>query len=241
VPRLRLPGLRRTRTQNTCCPDETRRYGWESRQTCVLVVTVDPTEVRGGIVARPEKVKRPRWRGAASIFPCPTSLKLGRTEVTVSDDSKGGPAGAGDTPGWPTITMRKPCPCGCIVGLIFTKNGQDTVRCARCNRYAGYNAPRTETGRPRRSLRMRPKISPSQRARIILRDGCACVKCHGRKELVIGHVVSLRDGYAEGLIDKLLYCDDNLVALCAECNSGQGGDSIPAHRLLLILALRARR
>jgi 5-methylcytosine-specific restriction endonuclease McrA len=160
--------------------------------------------------------------------------------VTVSDDSKGGSAGGGDTPGWPTITMRKPCPCGCIVGLIFTKNGQDTVRCARCNRYS-HNAPRTETGRPRRSLRSRPRISPSQRARIILRDGCACVQCHGRKELVIGRVVSVRDGYAAGLTDAQLYCDDNLVALCAECNSGLGRNSIPAHRLLLILTLRARR
>lgn len=197
--------------------------------------------VRGGVVARPEMVKRPRANGAASIFPCPTSLKLGRTEVTLSDEPEDGSAGGGDTPGPQTITMRNPCRCGCINGLIITKNGQDTVWCAQCNRYAGYNAPRTETGRPRRSLRTRPKISPSQRARVILRDGCACVKCHRRDELVIGHVVSLRDGYAQGMSDKLLYSDANLVALCAECNSGLGGDSIPPHRLLLIFSLRAQR
>jgi hypothetical protein len=161
--------------------------------------------------------------------------------VTVSDEPEGGSVGGGDTPGPQTILLRNPCPCGCIDGLIITKNGQDTVWCAQCDRYAGYNAPRTETGRPRRSLRTRPDISPSQRARIILRDGCACVLCHGRKDLVIGHAVSLRDGYADGLTDKLLYSDNNLVAMCAECNAGQGGDSIPPHRLLLILSLRAQR
>jgi len=161
--------------------------------------------------------------------------------VTVSDEQEDGCVGGGDTPGPQTIEMRNPCPCGCIDGLIITKNGQDTVRCAQCNRYAGYNAPRAETGRPRRSLRTRPKISPSQRARIILRDGCACVQCHRRDELVIGHAVSLRDGYAHGVSDRLLYSDANLVALCAECNSGLGGDSIPTHRLLLILSLRAQR
>ena len=68
--------------------------------------------------------------------------------MTVSDDSEGGSAGGGDTPGPQTILLRNPCPCGCIEGLIFTKNGQDTVRCAQCDRYAGYNAPRTETGAP---------------------------------------------------------------------------------------------
>jgi hypothetical protein len=52
--------------------------------------------------------------------------------------------------------------------------------------------------------------------------------------------VSQRDGYADGLTDKLLYSDNNLVAMCAACNSGQGGDSIPPHRLLLILSLRVQ-
>ncbi len=37
------------------------------------------------------------------------------------------------------------------------------------------------------------------------------------------HAVSVRDGYADGMSDALLYSDHNLVALCAECNAGLGG------------------
>jgi 5-methylcytosine-specific restriction endonuclease McrA len=188
------------------------------------------------MVARHEMVKRPRANGAASIFPCPTSLKLGRTEVTVSEDDQTNQTGGGDTP---PHTMREPCrDCGGLDGVIRTRNGQDTVWCAQCNRYA-YNAPRTETGRPRRSLRTNRKISPSQRARILLRDGCTCFMCGRRDNLVIAHIVSLRDGYADGLSDKLLYCDANLITKCQECNAGVGDASISPYRMLMIASLRA--
>ena len=56
---------------------------------------------------------------------------------------------------------------------------------------------------------------------------------------MIGHAVSLRDGYAEGMSDAILYSDHNLVAMCVECNAGLGGASIPPYRLLLIVSLRA--
>ena len=56
---------------------------------------------------------------------------------------------------------------------------------------------------------------------------------------MIGHAVSLRDGYAEGMSDAMLYSDHNLVAMCAECNAGLGGASIPPYRLLLIFSLHA--
>jgi hypothetical protein len=138
-----------------------------------------------------------------------------------------------------TIALRSPCDCGSTEGTIKTKNGQDTVWCATCGIYARFNATRAETNRPRRSLSTRQKISPSQRARILLRDGLACVLCGRRDELVIGHVVSLRDGYAEGMSDAALYCDANLVALCSECNAGLGAGSIPPYRMLLIFSLRA--
>jgi 5-methylcytosine-specific restriction endonuclease McrA len=139
------------------------------------------------------------------------------------------------------MAMRAPCArCGCLDGAIATKNGQDTVRCADCNRYC-YNAPRTETGRPRRSLRTRPDISPSQRTRILLRDNRSCVMCHSRERLEVAHIVSVRDGLAQKLSDTILYSDDNLVAMCAACNSGQSSNTVPAHRLLLILSLRAQQ
>jgi hypothetical protein len=58
------------------------------------------------------------------------------------------------------------CPaCGCADGASATIYGRDTVRYASCNRFC-YNAPRAETGREPRSLRTRPAIKVSQRARI---------------------------------------------------------------------------
>jgi hypothetical protein len=93
------------------------------------------------------------------------------------------------------IDMRKPCPkCRWTVGLITTRSGQDTVWCERCSGYC-YNAPRSETGRAVRSLRTRPGVRPSQRNRVLVRDGFACVMCHrANVELEVGHIVSVRDG-----------------------------------------------
>jgi 5-methylcytosine-specific restriction endonuclease McrA len=140
------------------------------------------------------------------------------------------------------MTMRAPCPrCSSHRGAVTTKNGQDTVRCADCDRYC-YNAPRTETNRPRRSLRTRPTIRPSQRARVLLRDNMVCVLCHRHDvPLDVAHIVSVRDGLELGLSDAILYSDDNLVAMCASCNSGLSSHTIPAHRLLLIFALRSQQ
>ncbi|WP_094361749.1 HNH endonuclease [Mycobacterium marinum] len=163
------------------------------------------------------------------------------TEIDDHGLPAGGPVGRGGSLDGLTIPLRGPCPCGGTEGRIKTKNGQDTVWCSMCGTYAGFNATRAETGRPRRVLRTHRKISASQRARIFLRDRSMCVLCGRRENLVMGHAVSLRDGYADGLSDALLYCDANLVALCAECNAGLGGNSIPPHRLLLIFALRAQR
>jgi uncharacterized protein YeaO (DUF488 family) len=53
----------------------------------------------------------------------------------------GGPEEGGER----TIRMRAPCGgCGETAGVVKRISGQDTVRCARCARFA-YNAPRRET------------------------------------------------------------------------------------------------
>lgn len=134
--------------------------------------------------------------------------------------------------------MRAPCPgCGCRDGYIRTRGGQDTVRCSACDRYC-YNAPRSETGRETRSLRTRPTISPSQRARILIRDNATCILCHRHDvDLDIGHLVSVRDGKARGLSDDQLRDDANLAAMCTACNSGLAHRSLPVH--LLVAALVA--
>jgi 5-methylcytosine-specific restriction endonuclease McrA len=137
--------------------------------------------------------------------------------------------------------MRAACPkCGGLNGLLVTVSSQDTVRCAACNTYC-YNAPRAETGRPVRSLRSRPQVSPSQRQRILLRDRRACFVCN-RSDLAleIGHIISVRDGRARGLSDAELFHDDNLVALCPQCNSGQGAETMSLPFLVAVLRMANR-
>lgn len=136
--------------------------------------------------------------------------------------------------------MRSRCPrCACLDGIVTTKNGQDTVRCAECDRFC-YNAPRSETGRETRSLRTRPTIRPSQRTRILMRDNGACVLCHRSDvPLDVGHLISVHDGHKLSLSDTELASDDNLAAMCTPCNSGLSSESLPPR--LLVAALWARR
>jgi hypothetical protein len=124
--------------------------------------------------------------------------------------------------------LREPCRrCGWGDGILLPVNGQDTVRCAKCNRHC-YNAPRSETGRERRSVSTRPSIRPSQRSRILVRDSFACIFCHRTDlPLDIGHLVSVHDGHIVGMSDADLACDGNLATMCAPCNSGQGRRSLP--------------
>jgi 5-methylcytosine-specific restriction endonuclease McrA len=138
------------------------------------------------------------------------------------------------------IVMRASCPrCGCDDGLLATVGGQDTVRCAECNRFH-YNAPRSETGRETRSLRTRPDIRPSQRARILMRDNGTCILCHRcGVDLEAGHMISVYDGRKLGMSDAELNSDDNLAAMCKPCNSGLGNESLPPR--WMAAAIWARR
>ena len=119
------------------------------------------------------------------------------------------------------ITSRAPCPdCGGRDGIVSTVNGQDTVRCADCARFC-YNAPRHETGREPRTLGTRSEISVSQRARILLRDHGTCALCRRADvALDVGHLISVRDGKALGLLEAELFNDENLAAMCATATAG---------------------
>lgn len=146
-----------------------------------------------------------------------------------------------------TEPLRAPCPtpgCGSMTGRVtFNVNGQDLVRCAACGRGA-FNLPRRESGRPQRSVRSHPRISPRQRARIVERDLGACVFCHQPRPLHIAHLLSVDDAKALGVDDELVWCDENLVCACAEDNLGQGGRSVTPRLFAALLRawqLRARK
>lgn len=139
-----------------------------------------------------------------------------------------------------SITMRAPCGvCEGVEGHVETTNGQDVVRCAFCGKYQ-YCRPRAESGREVRSLRTRPAMKPSTRARILDRDNGCCVICH-RSDLPldVGHLISVDDGHQLGMTEDELYDDENLAAMCNACNSGYS--SLSVNPRILLSLIRARR
>jgi 5-methylcytosine-specific restriction endonuclease McrA len=119
-------------------------------------------------------------------------------------------------------TSRKPCPrCGTTKAVLIRRSNQNTVRCADC-RTLLYNAPKTETGEKTRTVRtLRPRIKPSQQARILDRDGGRCVLCGSTDALTIGHLLSIEDGADLGATVTELNSDANLAAMCEACNLGR--------------------
>lgn len=137
--------------------------------------------------------------------------------------------------------MTRPCKqCGHQGdGIIRAKNGQDVVYCGACGKYAGYNAPRTETGRAIRSVSSRPGIAPSKRSRILARDNYTCVLCHRNDApLHIGHLISVDVGLRQGLSELELYDDENLAAMCDECNLGLGSTPVSLRFAVALLKVR---
>lgn len=134
---------------------------------------------------------------------------------------------------------REPCKrCGCDKAFIAPAGGQDVVRCWLC-RYAMYNAPRTETGKePRTSATVHRAIRSSQRARVLARGTGRCELCGARGDMHVAHIVSVAVGLNIGLTDAELNDDENLVALCSDCNLGQGAE--PMSLRLAVAILRAR-
>jgi len=119
------------------------------------------------------------------------------------------------------LEMRQHCNnCLNDTGYMEERNGQDVVRCYQCDAYA-YCAPRTETGRGKRIVSTRPTIKPKRRARILDRDNGLCVVC-GTTAAHIGHLLSVKDGETVGADDALIWSDENLAAMCEECNLGFG-------------------
>ena len=138
------------------------------------------------------------------------------------------------------FAMRSPCPrCNGQSGYVVDKNGQDTVRCNTCDSFC-YNAPRTETGREARTATtVHNGVRPKLRSKILERDGHRCVLCHTTEQtLHAGHVVSVGAGIVAGLSDAEINDEENLIAMCEECNLGQGEQPISLSVAIRILKAR---
>ena len=133
--------------------------------------------------------------------------------------------------------LREPCrSCGSSLGYITVVNGQNTVRCDKCFTFL-YNAPKTETGEEPRSTRTLHNLSPSLRARVLERANGRCELCAGGVNLHVSHILSVKDGLLHGLTEFELNSEENLLALCEECNLGFGSRSF-SPRLYAILLQR---
>lgn len=129
--------------------------------------------------------------------------------------------------------MRVPC-------FIETRNGQDCVFCDGCKRLC-YNAPKTETGRASRSVTtVHNGIAPSKRARILERDNGRCVLCGRKENLHAGHLLSVAAGLKQGLTEVELNADENLAAMCDECNLGLGERPVPIRLMMAVLIARLK-
>lgn len=141
--------------------------------------------------------------------------------------------------------MRASCAaCGSVFGTITETGAQDVVRCV-CGKFQ-YNAPRVETGKAVRSITtVHNGIKPKQRAEIIMRAGLRCEACKRSPikptdELHVGHGVSVKDGLAMGMTEAELNSNENLLALCSECNIGLGSETVPLWLMVAIVVARAR-
>lgn len=139
-------------------------------------------------------------------------------------------------------TMRLACRwCAGTEGRIETRNGQDCVFCAACDKFQ-YNAPKTETGRaPRTVTTVHNGIKPNQRARILLRANGCCELCHAiDKPLHVGHLLSVNDGLKANLTEAEINDDENLSAMCDECNLGLSDRPVPLRLLMALLQARIK-
>lgn len=131
--------------------------------------------------------------------------------------------------------LRRPCTCGGETGELRPRGGQDCLFCVACGRFQ-YNAPRIETGRKARTVQTLHALAPSQRHRVLQRDGHRCVLCGATAEagalLHVGHILSVKDGLAAGFTEADLSRDLNLMTECEACNLGHGGFSLPLPMLI---------
>lgn len=145
----------------------------------------------------------------------------------------------------PMFRLRTPCAaCKTSEGRVEPKNGQDCVYCNACGKFQ-YNAPRVETGREVRSTStVHALVKPKQRARILTRANGCCELC--RRNIAdgdhfdVGHLLSVADGLRHGITELELNDDNNLAAMCDQCNRGLGEETIPLWLAAAILMRRTR-
>lgn len=134
------------------------------------------------------------------------------------------------------FTSRIPCPrCRTTAAWLTLSGGQNSVRCQGCGRFL-YNAPKTETGeRAETVATLRRGIKHGQQSRIFERDHGRCLLCGSREDLVLGHLLSVKDGLDLGVDAAHLTDDANLAAMCQPCNAGLHSRSVSLRTYVIFM------
>jgi len=139
------------------------------------------------------------------------------------------------------IPLRSPCKsCGCQDGRVRVVNGQNTVRCLRCDAYAGFNVPKHELGEAPKPVRS-DSVKPKTRYAIAERANYRCEFCGAdaqTRQMHVGHLLSEKEIRDNNLPLEWADHPDNLVWICAECNLGMGSRSFMLHHALLWIIRR---
>lgn len=88
-------------------------------------------------------------------------------------------------------------------------------------------------------------ITARKRARVLLRATGRCELCGAQPpdvaSLHVGHLISVRDGLDRGLTEVELNDEENLCAMCEECNLGLGREVVPLRLAVAMAMARVRR
>lgn len=138
--------------------------------------------------------------------------------------------------------MREACRfCGNQFGVITNTNGQAVCHCSDCGKWL-YNVPKAELGTIQRTVTtIHNGIKPKQRARILERATGRCELCGSKDHLHVGHLLSVNDGLEMGLTEHEINDDENLSAMCEECNLGLGSITISPRIYVAILRRRLQQ
>ena len=138
--------------------------------------------------------------------------------------------------------QREPCGCGSSLGYITERGAQDVVRCADCDTYL-YCAPRSETGKPTRSVTRRGSIKPGVRWRVLERFNHTCVGCGANDvPLHVDHLIPLVLLERYSFLERdLLESEMNLAALCDTCNLGKSDSPASVRMMFRCLQLQELR
>ncbi len=134
--------------------------------------------------------------------------------------------------------------CDGTEGTIETKSNQDCLTCNTCNRFQR-NVSKVDSGRKPRTVKTtHDAIKTSVKNLVLHRCNGFCELCGKGPPfaiLQVSHIISVEYGHDHGLTDDQINDQENLIALCDECNLGGGKECLPLRFALRVVWARLGR